>query len=459
MSSSSSSNQTPAAVVLICIGLALFLLSGASSFRLSDQNVSSEVIVVGEDGDVESCSSGDWAVQIPDLNFQIPMSLLLKTGANNANNRKPAWLALVEDSKALQTSLLQITQQVASAFQLSNTSATQLQLLVANVENQFQEVNRVLNSSELFIIELIAQPLTNITESTKKIAQLFYLMASQFEELFNLTRAVKNSAVKIRAKLERTHLGVIKRKASRINSRRKLKLAIQSLRRTIADLTRRLQRDRVELKTTTQEWQALKSGINFTQDGEWADVKARLERAKWRWNCSRQALNKTQEKLHKWSQLDEELALAIEESRQESAEIHDEMVLLLNGTRNSSSSSVAQLERNRNLTTDFAHYYSDAGGFFLGIGSRISNILAGSSIVLPQQQHLSAGEALATLRTHLKKIKCDLDRNGRFIILTDAGKSPKKDVNDNKRTNIVGFLLGVAATKENCDGDFSSLRS
>lgn len=452
MSSSSSSNQTPA-VVLICIGLALLLLTGASSFRLSDHNVSSEVIVAGEDGDVESCSSGDWAVQIPDLNFQIP-SLLLKTGGNT--NRKPAPLTLLEDSKALQTSLLQITQQVASAFQLSNTSATQLQLLVANVENQFQEVNRALNSSELLIIELIEPPLTNISESTKKIAQLFYLMAFQFEELFNLTRAVKNSAVKIRAKLERANVGVIKRKASRINSRRKLKLAIQSLRRTIADLTRRLQRDRVELKTTTQEWQALKSGINFTQDGEWADVKARLERAKWRWNCSRQALNKTQEKLHKWSQLDEELAMAIEESRQESAEIHDEMVLLLNGTRNSSSSSVAQLERNRNLTTDFAHYYSDAGRFFLGIGSRISNILAG--IVLSQR--IGAGEALATLRTHLKKVKCDLDRNGRFIILTDAGKSPKKDVNDNKRTNIVGFLLGAAAaTKENCDGDFSSLQS
>ncbi|EFX81542.1 hypothetical protein DAPPUDRAFT_102352 [Daphnia pulex] len=449
--SSSSSNQTPA-VVLICIGLALLLLSGASSFHLNDQNVSSEVIVAGEDGDVESCSSGDWAVQIPDLNFQIP-GLLLKTGGNA--NRKPASLALVEDSKALQTWLLQITQQVASALKLSNTSATQLQLLVANVENQFQEVNRALNSSEL-IVELIAPPLTNITESTKAIAQLFYLMTSQFEELFNLTRAVKNSAVKIRDRLERAHLGVIKRKASRINSRRKLKLAIQSLRRTIADLTRRLQRDRVELKTTTQEWQALKSGINFTQDGEWANVKARLERAKWRWNCSRQALNKTQEKLHKWSQLDEELAVAIEESRQESAEIHDEMVLLLNGTRNSSSSSVAQLERNRNLTTDFAHYYSDAGGFFLGIGSRISNILAG--IVLSQR--IGAGEALATLRSHLKKVKCDLDRNGRFIILTDAGKSPKKDVNDNKRTNIVGFLLGAAAaTKENCDGDFPSLRS
>lgn len=421
---------------------------------MSDHNVSSEVIVAGEDaGDVESCSSGDWAVQIPDLNFQIPTSLLLKTGGNA--NRKPASLALLEDSKAVQTSLLQITQQVASAFQLSNTSATQLQLLIANVENQFQEVNRALNSSELLIIELIAPPLTNISESTKKIAQLFYLMASQFEELFNLTRAVKNSAVKIRAKLERANVGIIKRKASRINSRRKLKLAIQSLRRTIADLTRRLQRDRVELKTTTQEWQALKSGINFSQDGEWADVKARLERAKWRWNCSRQALNNTQEKLHKWSQLDEELAVAIEESRQESAEIHDEMILLLNGTRNSSSSSVAQLERNRNLTTDFAHYYSDAGRFFLGIGSRISNILAG--IVLSQR--IGAGEALATLRTHLKKIKCDLDRNGRFIILTDAGKSPKKDVNDNKRTNIVGFLLGAAAaaTKENCDGDFSSL--
>jgi hypothetical protein len=380
------------------------------------------------------------------LNFQFPAAFLVSR--SSGNNRKPAAsLALIEDSKTLQTSLLHIARQVANTFKMTNNSATQLKTLASNVENQFSEVNRCLegyqNSSDLFQ-QLIPQPLANLTESTKKIAQLFYLMATQFEDLFNLTKAVKNSAVKILTKLERAKSGVIRRKASRINSRRKLKMAMQSLRRIIADLTRRLQRDRVELKTTSQDWQSkMKTRMNFTQDDEWADAKSKFERAKWRWNCSRQALNKTQEKLHKWSQLDEELSAAIEESRQENVEIHEEMTLLFNGTRNgSSSSNIVQLERQRNLTTDFANYYNDAGSFFLGIGTRISNILAG----VITQQSANSDEDFDQLKTNLKKIKCDLDRNGRFIILTD-GKSPKKDF----QRKIVGFVLGGETKENNCD--------
>ena len=430
--------------------LFLIVIENVSSFHLNVS--SSETVRVAEDDDdilTESCiNSGDWEIQIPDLNFP-PFPAAFLVSRSSGNNRKPAAsLALIEDSKTLQTSLLHIARQVANTFKMTNNSAAQLKTLAANVENQFSEVNRCLegyqNSSDLFQ-QLIPQPLTNLTESTKKIAQLFYLMATQFEDLFNLTKAVKNSAVKILTKLERAKSGVIRRKASRINSRRKLKMAMQSLRRIIADLTRRLQRDRVELKTTSQEWQStMKTRMNFTQDDEWADAKSMFERAKWRWNCSRQALNKTQEKLHKWSQLDEELSAAIEESRQENVEIHEEMTLLFNGTRNgsSSSSNIVQLERHRNLTTDFANYYNDAGGFFLGIGTRISNILAG----VITQQSANSDEDFNQLKSNLKKIKCDLDRNGRFIILTD-GKSPKKDF----QRKIVGFVLGGETKENNCD--------
>lgn len=423
------SNQTSVAVLVLLVFLAV-----ASTFHLNDQNISSEIVTefpIGEDGDVtESCD-----LAVPDLNF--PAAFLISRG----DHKKPSSLALIEDSKTLQISLLQIARQVANTFKMTNNSASQLKTLAANVENQFHEVNRCLevyqNSSGDNFHQLIPQPLTNLTESTKRIAQLFYLMATQFEDLFNLTKTVKNSAVKILTKLERAKSGVIRRKASRINSRRKLKMAMQSLRRTIADLTRRLQRDRVELKTTSQEWQSMKPRINFTQDDEWADAKSKFERAKWRWNCSRQALNKTQEKLNKLTQLDEELSTAIEESRQENVEIYEEMVLLFNGTRNGSS-NIVQLERHRNLTTDFANYYNDAGSFFLGIGSRISNILAGISI-----------ENFDRLKSNLNKIKCDLDRNGRFIILTD-GKSPKKDF----QRKIVGFVLGGGVNKaNNCDDD------
>lgn len=410
-------------VVIFCIG---FLLAVDASHL---HNVSVGTTTLVEDvGDVwtQTCKSGEWTIQIPNLrNVRL---LPRKKGRVKASRAA----LVIRESKRFQNSSLQITHQVANKFRTTNVSATELKMLSVDVDTQFGDVERCpWNSSHVF--ECIPEPLENVRDKTKRIAQLFYLMAAHFEELISFMRTVQNSAAIILGNLERANNAAMRRKSSRTNSKRKLKTAMQSLDKINMNLTRQLQQDRIQLETSSQQWQAFKSRINFTQDENWANAKMKFELAKWRWSCSRQALNKTQEKLHNWSQLDEELSMAISESRQENVQIGREMLLLFNGTNN----SIVQLERYRNLTEDFTEYYKGAGHFFLGISSRISDMIAN----IPKVDQLADP---VTMKSDLRKIKCDLDRNGRFVILTD-GELLRKDA----QRKIIGFVLGGAG--KGCD--------
>ncbi|KAI9556668.1 hypothetical protein GHT06_016458 [Daphnia sinensis] len=394
--------------------------------RLYNVSVESVGTTLEDVGDVwtQTCKSAEWKIQIPNLrNLRL---LPRKKGRVKASRSA----VVLRESKMFQNSSLQITHQVANKFRTTNVSATELKMLSVDVDAQFDDVERCpWNSSHVF--ECVPEPLEKIKDKTKQIAQLFYLMAAHFEELISFMKTVQNSAAIILGKLERANNVAVRRKTSRTNSKRKLKTAMQSLNKINTDLTRQLQQDRIQLETSSQQWQALKSRINYTQDEDWTNAKIKFELAKWRWSCSRQALNKTQEKLHNWSQLDEELSMSISESRQENVEIEREMLLLFNGTNN----SIVQLERYRNLTEDFTKYYKGAGHFFLGISSRISDIMAN----IPK-----VGSDPAAIGNDLRKIKCDLDRNGRFVILTD-GELLRKDV----QRKIVGFVLGGAG--KDCD--------
>lgn len=418
-------------VLFFCIS---FLLVVDTS-RLYNRTAELVTTTTLEDvGDVwtHTCKSAEWRIQIPNLrNLRL---LPRRKDAVKASRST----ALIRKSKMFQNSSLQITQQVANTFRMNNASGTELKILSLDVDNQFEDTNHCVESSSLFEC---MEPLNNITDKTKQIAQLFYLMAAHFEELISLMRTVRNSTAKMLNKLERANNAVVKRKASRVNSKRKLKIAMRSLDKINTDLIRQLQQERVQLETSSQLWQSVKNRINLTEDEDWANAKIKFDLAKWRWNCSRQALNKTQDKLRNWSQLDEELSLVIAESRQEHVEIEGEMLLLFNGTIN----SIVQLERYRNVTAEFSEYYKEAANFFLAISSRVSDIV--TSIPKIDDGSLPADlrdEFAATLSTNLKKVKCDLDRNGRFVILTH-GEALQKDF----QRKIVGFVLGGAG--KDCD--------
>lgn len=372
------------------------------------------------------------------ISFQIPHSVnfQLVTVAKS-------W----KDSKNFQASMLQMAKKLIHSFKVANASAEKIDLLSRKVDDQLNYVYRSLdmydNSNLLF--ESIEQPLKNVTQSTKKIAQYFLSTARKFEQLFHLMKVIVNGSIgKKLIDLERALNIVEGQLNSSVQSKRELEKAMESMTNSSIDAALRLQQDQEELEMATLEWQSLQSRSNSANcfenwewnwwpltytttsvcfgrpsDEDWDNSKTRLENAKWKSNCSTQELSDAQEKIQKWNKLDQDLSTAIERLAKNKHSLHKKLALF-NGT---SSDGLVQMERETcKMTTGFTNVYNEAAAFFLDISSRISDNLAilepTTLNTLASNSRPMPGDAFLELRSNLKKTTSEaLDRGAVYAII------------------------------------------